>query len=454
MTRHWAWPFVAATLWFSPLIRARTVATSGAVDDRPLALIGATVIPMSDPTGTVARNATRLRNYTIVIRAGRIVGMGPSDSIALPADARRIDGRNRFVIPGLVDAHAHLLGTASSADLPLYLFNGITTVRNMYGEPYHVHWRDEIASGARLGPTLFTTSAFTDGITSPGKARAFVRQARLDGYDAVKIHLPLTPAVHDAIAVAAKDEGIRVVGHAPGRPLGVAAAVRTGQQTIEHAESIMQAETNEQEPDPADIPRIVALLRGSGICVTPTLVAFDHVVRMTEQYPALHEILTAPDIRYVRAELRADWAPSRNEYVTRWRGHESEVPGALAKFRRQYSWMQHLVVALAANGVPILAGSDASLATVIPGFSLHEELRLLVDAGMSPYAALRAATTDAARCLGQPREFGVVLPGARADLVLLDRDPLVDITAAAHPVGTVVRGRWWSSAALHGLIAR
>ena len=453
MKIHRTWTFLAAGLLFSPVVGTRTAANVVAAD-RPLALVGATVIPMTDTAGTEARNAIQLRNYTVLIRAGRIVAVGPSDSITLPTDALRIDGHDRFVIPGLVDAHAHLLGTASSADLSLYLANGITTVRNMYGEPYHVRWRHEIATGVRLGPTLFTTGAFADGLTSPEKARAFVRQTRLDGYDAVKIHMPLTPDLYNAISVAARVEGISVVGHAPSRPLGVAAAVRTGQRTLEHAESIMQGETNAQEPDVADIPRIVASLHGSGICVTPTLVAFDHVVRMTEQYPALHDILAAPAMRYVRAELRADWAPSRNEYVTRWRGHESEVPGALAKFRRQYSWMQRLVVALSAGGVPLLAGSDASLATVIPGFSMHEELRLLVDAGMSPYPALRAATTDAAQCFGQAREFGVVLPGARADLVLLDRDPLIDIRAAAAPRGIVVRGRWIPSATLHGMIAR
>jgi imidazolonepropionase-like amidohydrolase len=409
---------------------------------------------MTGPRLRDSRDPVVLPRQTVLIRSGRIVAVGPVDSTLVPADAIRIDSRSYFITPGLVDAHVHSLRRESSADLPLYLANGITTVRNMYGEPYHVRWRQEIATGARLGPRLVTTSAFADGLTTPEQARIFVRQARLDGYDAVKVHLPLQPSVYEAITAAARVEKIPVVGHAPGRGLGVAAAVRAGQRTIEHAESIMQVETNEQDPADADIPRIVSQLRGSGICVTPTLVTFDHVIRMTEQYPKLHGLLSQPTMQYVRPDLRSEWAPTHNEYVMRWRGHEAELPNALAKFRRQYSWMRRLVGALAAADVPILAGTDASVATVIPGFSLHEELRLLVEAGLSPYGALRAASADAAFCFGRPGEFGAVQTGMSADLLLLNQNPLVDIAAVAHPVGVVVAGRWLPSDTLSRMLAR
>jgi imidazolonepropionase-like amidohydrolase len=440
------WAFAAAVLssisgatWRSTTTRAESDPVEVPMD-RPIAIIGATVIPLTDSPGTRASQATRLSNYTVIVRAGQIVAITPSDSLVVPPDALRIDGRGRFVTPGLVDAHVHLLGEDASADLPLYLANGVTTVRNMYGESYHLRWRREIAVGARLGPTLLTTSAFTDGLTSVAQARRFVHDARQSGYDAVKVHLPLNPVIYDALAVAARREGIPLVGHAPTG--GVEAAVHARQRTIEHAESIMQEETQEQDPDTADIPRVIGILRGSGICVTPTLVTFEHIIRMTEQYPTLDDLLARPEMAYVRADLRTAWSPSENEYVTRWRGHEAELPAALAKFRRQYAWMRRLVTALAASGTPILAGTDASIGAVIPGFSLHEELRLLVDAGLSPYAALRAATTNPAACFGKAGQFGVVRPGARADLLLLDRDPLVDIAALAHPRGIVVRGRW------------
>ncbi len=147
-------------------------------------------------------------------------------------------------------------------------------------------------------------------------------------------------------------------------------------------------------------------------------------------------------MQLVSPELRAAWMPARNEYVTRWRGHESEVPGALLKFRRQYAWMQHLTKALSDSGIPIVAGSDAPGGMAIPGFSLLEELHLLNEAGLSPYRVLAAATRDAARCLGGDAEFGTIRVGKRADVVLLDRNPLVDLSALQTPVGVVLRGRW------------
>ena len=271
-----------SALW-RPITMRPTPNSTGLAADRPIAVIGATVVPLTDGPTTQARDAKRLLNHTVLIRSGRIVAVGPSDSVAAPQGALQIDGRGRYVIPGLVDAHIHLLGLESSADLPLYLINGVTTVRNMYGEAYHLRWRHEVATGSRLGPTLFTTSAFADRVTSVDQARAFVHRARADGYDAVKVHLTLAPAIYDALIESARRERIPVVGHAPRRPGGIAVAVRAGQRTIEHAESIMQAEGDEQEPDAADITRIAALLRGSGICVTPTLVTFDPIGRATRR---------------------------------------------------------------------------------------------------------------------------------------------------------------------------
>ena len=126
----------------------------------------------------------------------------------------------------------------------------------------------------------------------------------------------------------------------------------------------------------------------------------------------------------------------------------------LATFRRQFAWMRALVSALSAAHVPLLTGTDAPFAEARPGASLHEELRLLVGSGLSPYAALHAATADAARCLGHDRQFGVVRAGARGDLLLLASDPLVDMTSVAHPLGVLVRGHWLPADTLNRLEAR
>jgi len=371
-----------------------------AAADLPIAIIGATVLPMTAPSGGDTSRVTRLRDYTVLIRSRHIVAIGPRGSVPLPADVVVVDGRGRFLIPGLVDAHVHLSGTDAAADLPRYLANGVTTVRNMEGAAYHLRWRAEIASGTRLGPNLYTTGAFSDNVRSVAGADAFVRATRDSGFDAVKFHLPLPDTVYEAIIAAARTDGIPVTGHTPGPPFGVGAAVRAHQQTIEHVESIMQNDMDPGVSDSGRIARIVDALRGSNVCVTPTLVRFDHVIRRTRE------------------------------------------PAALANFRRQFAWMRDLVAGLAAAHVPLVTGTDTPFADTTPGVALHEELRLLVASGLSPYAALRAATADAARCLGHDRQFGVVRAGARADLLLLAKDPLLDIETTTHPLGLVVRGRW------------
>jgi imidazolonepropionase-like amidohydrolase len=389
----------------------------------------------------------------VVTSRGRIIAIGPEGLARVPDGALVIDGRGRFLLPGLVDAHVHLFGKESEPELALYLLNGVTTVRNMHGEPYHLRLRDELAHGVRLGPTLYTTSAFADvdAIHSVEEARTFVRTAKRLGYDAIKVHRPLPPDLYLAVADEARREHTPLVGHAPDPRVGFDGAARAGQRTIEHAESIMQEGTDQQAPDSADIPRIVRQLRGTGVCVTPTLVVFRSVVQMTEQYPGLASLLARPEMQLISAELRTAWMPDQNEYVTRWRGHEAEVPGALSKFRRQYLWMQHLTKALSDAGVPIVTGSDAPGGMAIPGFSLLEEMRLLNEAGMSPYRVLNAATHDAAHCLGGDSEFGTVTVGKRADLVLLDRNPLEDLSAFHTPVGVMTRGRWLSASRLNRL---
>ena len=416
------------------------------VDSAPaLAIVGASVLSMDGP-GVKA-------GQTVLIRDGRITAIGPERSLPVPAGVLSIDGHGKFLLPGLVDAHVHLFGEESTPDLTLYLLNGVTTVRNMHGEAYHLRLRDELARSARLGPTLYTTSAFADvdAIHSAMDARRFARTAKRQGYDAIKVHRPLPPALFAALAGEARRIRMPLVGHAPDPRVGLGGAARAGQRTFEHAESIMQEGTNQQAPDPAGIPRLVRQLVGTGACVTPTLAVFKSIVEMTEQYPALTGLFARPAMQYISPALRAAWMPDRNEYVTRWRGHDAEVPVALAKFRRQYVWMQQLTKALSDADVPIVTGSDAPGGMAIPGFSLPEEVRLLNEAGLSPYRALAAATRDAARCLGGDETFGTVSVGKQADLVLLDRNPLEDLSALNRPAGVVARGRWLPAARLRQL---
>lgn len=229
-------------------------------------------------------------------------------------------------------------------------------------------------------------------------------------------------------------------------------AVREGQRTIEHAENLMQTYFDMQL-DTTRIPALVETLRGSNTCVVPTLVVFGYVVRHAEEYPNLARLMARPELRHVRPELRAGWAPDRNTYVQMAKKSGLDVSALAALLRRQLGFLEAITRGLHEGGIPLIAGSDAGIPFTLPGYSLVEELQLLRDAGLTPYEALRAATRTAAECMDKADEFGSITPGLRADLVLLEHNPLADIMAVEQPAGVVLRGRWLPNGELRRLLA-
>jgi imidazolonepropionase-like amidohydrolase len=159
----------------------------------------------------------------------------------------------------------------------------------------------------------------------------------------------------------------------------------------------------------------------------------------------LDSVLNTPEMKRVPDALKFDWTPERNSY--------RNIPlAALPGFRNQHALLRRLTLALHKAGVPLLMGTDAlATAAVPPGVSAHDELQELVQSGLTPYEALRTATTNVARFLGQPNEFGVIRPGARADLLLLDADPRAEIGATRRSAGVMLRGRWFDAAARDSL---
>lgn len=405
------------------------------------AVVGAAVIPM-DREGI-------LHDHTVVVAEGRIVAVGPTGVIDVPPDAKQIEARGAFLVPGLADMHVHLLGEESRGDLAIYVANGIATIRNMYGEPRHLRWRDEIADGTLLGPTLYSSGPFVGQLRSAADAENMVHDHKRDGYDFIKIHV--AGDRYEEVASSARAYDMPVVGHVPvGADLE--AVLGSGQRTLEHAENLMQAFFDERNPDTAQIPQLVGRLSDSDVCVTPTLVVFEHIIRQTEQYPHTADLLARPELRFVGSDLLHSWQPSRNPYVTRWADSQDELPAALTRFQQQFEFMRYLTLALHDAGVPLLAGTDASVSMVIPGFSLLEELRLLVEAGLTPYDALRTATYNPAVCMDRAGEFGTITSGARADLVLLERNPLEGVDNLRMPLGVMIRGRWLPASDLGDLL--
>ncbi|HTR01573.1 MAG TPA: amidohydrolase family protein [Thermoanaerobaculia bacterium] len=406
---------------------------------RATAFVHVAVVPMDAPRV--------LRDQTVVVADGRIRALGPSASTAVPAGARVVDGRRRFLMPGLADMHAHLY---AEEELTLHVVNGVTTVFNLNGRPAHLAWRRRVASGELLGPTIYTAGPTFDRPRTPEEAVAEVDRQAAAGYDAVKIYNQVSAAEYPALTAEAKKKGLLLVGHVAREP-GFAMTLSAG-QTIAHAEEYVYTYFND-DPDPRNevvhpldtmkIPGAVAMTREAGISVIPTLVAFHNIVR---QATAIQDYLRDPNLVYLVPSMRAALEPDRNTYATRW------PPERLPGLAMSYEFQRLLVKALHDGGVPILAGTDVSWLGV-PGFSLVEEVENFQDLGFEPYAALRTATADAAKMLRRDGEFGTVAAGQRADLILLSRNPLDDVRALEKPVGVMAAGRWIPAAERERLLA-
>ena len=389
-----------------------------------------------------ATGETRERQ-TVLVRGARIAALGAAEEVALPADARVIDGRGRWLIPGLVDAHVHV----SERDLVLFLANGVTSVRELNGSPAHLELRARIERGELLGPRMKVASTLLAGerqrwrhellqdpIAAGEKAEAFAAA----GYDALKVYDGLSEEVYGVLADVARERSMPLVGHVP-VAVGLERVLAAG-QGIEHVEQIVQA-TVGHALDPARIPEIAARVARAEVSVTPTLAAqeiLSHVARA--DFAARFE---RAELAYVDAGILSWWESLRAREPGDRGGSDAVSP--------YYAFQAALVKALDEARVPLLVGTDTPNPLLVPGFSIHAELAALVAAGLEPSAVLRAATVDAADRLGW-KEQGRIAPGQVADLVLLEGDPRGDLDHLRRPLGVVAAGRWLDRDALDALL--
>jgi len=354
----------------------------------------------------------------------------------------------------------------------------VTTVRCMWGNPEILQWRRDVERGELLGPTIYTTGPILDGdppywpgstvITTPEQAVREVAAEKQAGYDAVKVLDNLLPDVYGAVLRAAKEQELPVYGHVPWR-VGLEDALGGGQKSFEHITDWMHALLPNDAPvrealleilagkqpmtfqaymvqpfKSADVERIPELVRravAADVWFCPTLVLDRKLACTAEEFQALRRL----DIMHYVAP--SSW-PS-------WDGMASVVAsdqGDPATMKEGFSTMLASVKAMHEAGVGLLIGTDTPNPFVVPGFSVHEELQNFVDAGLTPYEALRGATRDAADFLGASEAFGTVGVGRRADLILVEANPLEDVGNVARRVGVSIRGRWFSERDLRVLL--
>jgi len=427
-----------------------------------LAFTNVTVIPC-----TVAGS---LPGQTIIIRDGRIENIGPSAKVKLGPDIRIINAAGKYMIPGLWDCHVHWY---NKSDFELFPLNGVTSVRMMFGSPLHIQWNKEFLAGKALGPRMLVGSRIVDGDPPiwPGSIVArnaeegvkAVEIALKEKSDFVKVYSVLTREAYFAIAREARRRKIPFEGHAP-ESVSVSEASNAGQLTMEHLYGIqpecspdgvaarevtgdVYAHYRDAEGkakrfallravqkklldtfDPARAEKLYALLRKNKTRQCPTL-----TVLRTIAYPGADFLTKDPRLEYIPKSVKASW---------------NKTPSPTAELAiRQFQKELSLVGDLYHAGVPILAGTDCLNPYCLPGFGLHDELALLVQAGMSPADALRSATIEPARCFNFPN-LGTVERGKIADLILLDANPLEDIRNTTKINSVIVGGKLYDRRAL------
>lgn len=403
---------------------------------------------------------------TVIVRGSRIDEIGPVRQVSIPGRAHVIRGPG-YLMAGLSDMHMHL---NEEVELDIYLAKGITTARVMAGWRRWRELRDAVNAGEVLGPRLFVASPITDGVppfwedaitvSTPEEAREIVRIYRRLGYDFVKIYGGLPADLTQIIFRTGQRQGIPVVGHLPWS-LSLREGLEGGMASMEHLIGLANAVESPSSPtyglvdarhllgaveiEKERLPEVAAEIAGSDTWICPTLVAIDRFV-----HDDVGDALMArPQTKYVNPERRDWWLHGGRDVLNELISGVSEEELALGRENRR-----EFVAALGEAGAKVLVGSDAGSWYVVPGFSLHVELRNYVSAGWTPAAILAAATVGTAEFLGLSDEMGTVESGKRADLVLLRKDPLVDVRNAAKIKGVMVNGRWLPRAELNAMLAR
>ena len=417
------------------------------------AIVGVTLVPM-DRDGAVA-------DQTVVVRDGKVVAIGPATSTTVPEGATRIDGRGKFLVPGLVDMHAHLvtgdesLATGAGRQLALSLANGVTTLRGLGGAPTAFALRARAARGEVLSPSLIVPGPSLNGnsVKTPAEAVQKVDAAKAAGAELLKTHGNFASGeIYDSIVVAAKRAGLPLAGHVTPE-YGLRKAMDAGQQ-LEHFDGVIAAVTRDGAPppppgqfvvepqalanvDPAKLRALAAEMASRKLWNGPTLALFENLA--SNETP--EQLAAREEMRYAPAPGIAQWKQQKQGFLDQ----------APAEGRARYLELRREITrAYDAAGAKLLAGSDSPQLFMTPGFGLHRELQALAAAGVAPSRVLAAATRNAAEYLGRS-DIGTIRVGGRADLLLVDADPLAAIGNLQRISGVMVDGRWLPAARLGSL---
>ncbi len=430
------------------------------------AFVGVSVIPMD--------RERVLANQTVVVRNGVIAEIGDAKKVKIPKDAVTVDGTGKYLIPGLVDMHTHLLSDDDLPDkyaedeLKIMVANGVTTCRFMIGTPEQLVLRARSARNEIIAPTIWSASPHLTGreqgndfvVNTPEEAREAVRKSKAAGYDFIKITTYIKAEVYEAAVDEAAKQNIRVVGHADSRFVGVERAWKAKQQ-IEHLDGYMEMLLRDDAPmkgsvsdvyiytldnwksldyiDESKIAEVAKKTVASNPFVDPT----QHFMKNTFGLARSEESIRAqPDFRFYPKRIQDRYIDFQK------RTRLNQIP--LETRARWVGYRDKMIKSIFDAGGKIMTGSDTAEFLWLYGFTIHRELKALKDAGLSHYAVLEAGTRNPHEYLGSISKSGTIEKGKAADLVLLNANPLENISATENRAGVVLRGKWFTQAEMNG----
>ncbi len=423
--------------------------------------------PASMPPDIVIKNITMIpmtgsqkmiKNQTIHLSKGKITGIGLEQ---IPDGVTVVDGRGKYLMPGLTEMHAHIPVPREGDDtnvretLFLYLSQGVTTIRGMLGNPYHLDLRTMVESGEVLGPRIYTSSPSINGnsVRTPEEARQKVTQYKADGYDFLKIHPGVQMEVWNEIEKTANEVDIAYAGHVP-VDVGIHRALESRYASIDHLDGYIDGLLkNPEDVDPNGggffgynfideidsdkIKHLVQKTKVNGVAIVPTQTLFSRWFSPTD----VNILMQDPEMQYLPSEMRFAWRQSKTRLTA---GDYNPT-----EWSKMYSIRKKILAEMVEQDVIILLGSDAPQVMNVPGFSAHREMQDMVDGGMDTYYVLESGTSNPAKYFGTSGTFGTVTEGSSADLIILNDNPLDNIRNSTSIEGVFIRGLYMDRAEIN-----
>lgn len=388
----------------------------------------ANVVPMTKDT--------ILSQKMVYIKDGIIQNIDSSITIK---NVPIIDAKNQYLTPGLIDMHVHVW---DKYDLGLYLANGVTTVRNMWGIPEHLKMKKALNSNKIIGPQFFTTTPKLTGpddagvdkvqIASPEEAKTLISDYKKQGYDLIKTYAGMPQPIFDAIIEQAKVEGLQIASH-PSHEVDYDYHFKPNIETIEHTEDIVQTALN-FDIDSTKLNAIINLYKKHQKTHTPTLTIFQNIIDVLEE----DDIRTSKMASYMNPGFLI--LGSEDTYK-RWTSEKLYNPEVTQRLKTQHETHLSIVKQLHDNGINLVCGSDSGIMFSPAGFSTHEELSYYIDAGLTPYEALKAATINPTKVSNFYKNIGTIETGKTANLILVKENPLKDLNTLKTPEKVWINGR-------------